>query len=149
MSYTLYRITTILDPLIALLADDPVRPEIPAEFRVSDNSEIFVLRDQLTGAAQAVVCCAYRTAIPSTVNELAQPPESVASVAVFYTIWSYQPGAGRRLIVTAREWIQGNRVNITKFVTLSPTTDMARVFHLRNGAEVFRVNPDTVNYLYP
>lgn len=149
MSYTLYRITTILDPLIALLADDPVRPEIPAEFRVSDNSEIFVLRDQLTGAAQAVVCCAYRTAIPSTVNELAQPPESVASVAVFYTIWSYQPGAGRRLIVTAREWIQSNRVNITKFVTLSPTTDMARVFHLRNGAEVFRVNPDTVNYLYP
>ena len=149
MSYTLYRITTILDPLIALLADDPVRPEIPAEFRVSDNSEIFVLRDQLTGAAQAVVCCAYRTAIPSTVNELAQPPESVASVAVFYTIWSYQPGAGRRLIVTAREWIQGNRVNITKFVTLSPTTDMARVFHLRNGAEVFRVNLDTVNYLYP
>ena len=149
MSYTLYRITTILDPLIALLADDPVRPEIPAEFRVSDNSEIFVLRDQLTGAAQAVVCCAYRTAIPSTVNELAQPPESVASVAVFYTIWSYQPGAGRRLIVTAGEWIQGNRVNITKFVTLSPTTDMARVFHLRNGAEVFRVNPDTVNYLYP
>ena len=149
MSYTLYRITTILDPLIALLADDPVRPEIPAEFRVSDNSEIFVLRDQLTGAAQAVVCCAYRTAIPSTVNELAQPPESVASVAVFYTIWSYQPGAGRRLIFTAREWIQSNRVNITKFVTLSPTTDMARVFHLRNGAEVFRVNPDTVNYLYP
>lgn len=149
MSYTLYRITTILDPLIALLADDPVRPEIPAEFRVSDNSEIFVLRDQLTGAAQAVVCCAYRTAIPSTVNELAQPPESVASVAVFYTIWSYQPGAGRRLIVTAREWIQSNRVNITKFVTLSPTTDMARVFHLRNGAEVFRVNLDTVNYLYP
>ena len=149
MSYTLYRITTILDPLIALLADDPVRPEIPAEFRVSDNSEIFVLRDQLTGAAQAVVCCAYRTAIPSTVNELAQPPESVASVAVFYTIWSYQPGAGRRLIVAARNWIQLNRTEITKFVTLSPPTDMARVFHLRNGAEVFRVNSDTVNYLYP
>ena len=149
MSYTLYRITTILDPLIALLADDPVRPEIPAEFRVSDNSEIFVLRDQLTGAAQAVVCCAYRTAIPSTVNELAQPLESVASVAVFYTIWSYQPGAGRRLIVAARNWIQLNRTEITKFVTLSPPTDMARVFHLRNGAEVFRVNSDTVNYLYP
>ena len=146
---TLYRITTILDPLIALLADDPVRPEIPAEFRVTDNSEIFVLRDDDSAAAMAVVCCAYRTVIPSTVHELAALPETETSVAVFYTIWSYTPGAGRRLIVSAREWIQTNRHNITKFVTLSPTTDMARVFHLRNGAEVFRVNPDTVNYLYP
>jgi len=25
---------------------------------------------------------------------------------------------------------------------------MARKFHLKNGAEVFRENPDTVNYLY-
>jgi hypothetical protein len=33
-------------------------------------------------------------------------------------------------------------------VTLSPKTEMARKFHLKNGAEVFRENPDTVNYLY-
>jgi hypothetical protein len=70
-------------------------------------------------------------------------------VAVFYTIWSYVPGAGRRLITQARRWIQENRVEIRQFVTLSPPTDMARVFHLRNGAEVHRVNVDTVNYLYP
>ena len=69
-------------------------------------------------------------------------------VAVFYTIWSYKPGAGRKLISTARLWIGSNRANITKFVTLSPPTEMARVFHLKNGAEVFRINPDTVNYLY-
>jgi hypothetical protein len=69
-------------------------------------------------------------------------------VAVFYTIWSYYPGAGRRLIRSAAEWIQKNRTNITEFVTLSPPTDMARIFHLRNGAKEFRINENTVNYLY-
>jgi hypothetical protein len=96
----------------------------------------------------SAVCCAYRDTIPeNTIDLVAQPID--ATVAVFYTIWSYQPGAGRKLIVAARRWIQENRLGITKFVTLSPPTDMARVFHLRNGAEVFRVNTDTVNYLYP
>ena len=125
-----------------------MRPEIPLEFRVSTSSEIFVLLDSDTRAPLAAVCCAYRDSIPENTTELVQQPLA-ASVAVFYTIWSYQPGAGRKLIVTARRWIQDNRAEISKFVTLSPPTDMARVFHLRNGAEVFRVNLDTVNYLYP
>jgi hypothetical protein len=75
-------------------------------------------------------------------------PQS-ATVAVFYTIWSYRPGAGRRLIIAARRWIEENRQDIKEFVTLSPPTEMARIFHLRNGAGVFRVNHDTVNYVYP
>jgi hypothetical protein len=33
-------------------------------------------------------------------------------------------------------------------VTLSPKTDMARRFHLKNGAAVYRENLETVNYLY-
>jgi hypothetical protein len=69
-------------------------------------------------------------------------------VAVFYTIWSYTAGSGRRLIMSARSWIGMNRSNVQEYVTLSPPTDMARVFHIRNGAEVLRVNADTVNYLY-
>ena len=38
--------------------------------------------------------------------------------------------------------------NITRFVTLSPKTEMAEKFHLRNGAVVFRENEETINYEY-
>jgi len=145
----LHIIKDLKDPLCSLVRDDPVRPDIPLEFRVSDNAEIFVLLDDLEQLPTAAVCCAYRSLVPSNVVELAQEPELLAHVAVFYTIWSYKPGAGRKLIIAARKWIIENRSEISEFVTLSPPTDMARVFHLRNGAEIFRVNPDTVNYLYP
>lgn len=144
----LHCIRSLKDPLIKLLADDPVRPEIPWEFRVGLNTEVFVLVGD-NGENQAVICAAYRSLVPSNVVELAMDPETDAHVAVFYTIWSYESGAGRRLIRAARAHIQENRTSIKKFVTLSPPTDMARVFHIRNGAEVFRINPDTVNYLYP
>ena len=144
----LHVIQDIQDSLCRLINDDPVRPEIPLTFRVSEYSEIFVLLDDTTQEPIAAVCAAYRTLVPENVIELLRNPEDVPNVAVFYTIWSYKSGAGRKLIATARNWLLDNRKNITKFVTLSPPTEMARVFHLRNGAEVFRVNPDTVNYLY-
>jgi hypothetical protein len=40
------------------------------------------------------------------------------------------------------------RPEVTTYVTLSPKTEMARKFHLKNGAEVFQENETTVNYLY-
>lgn len=144
----LHVITTLTDPLVRLVADDPVRPDIPLEFRVAANTEIFVLLDDITQEPQAAVCVAYRDAIPATVYELAEEPAS-ARTAVFYTIWSYRPGAGRKLIAAARRFISVARPTIQEFVTLSPPTEMARVFHLRNGASVHRVNTDSVNYLYP
>ncbi len=143
----LHIIDNLDDPLIKLLSDDPVRPEIPWDFRVGLNSEIFVLCDDETHQSLAVVCCAYRDFMPANVLELAAQPED-PSVAVFYTIWSYAAGAGRRLIVAAQRWIKANRSNISEFVTLSPPTEMARIFHLKNGASVHRVNADSVNYRY-
>jgi hypothetical protein len=80
--------------------------------------------------------------------ELAHPNMMDPNTAVFYTIWSYKPGAGRRLIVAARSWLLANMSNLDTFVTLSPPTEMARVFHLRNGAGVLSVNEDSVNYIY-
>lgn len=146
--FMLHVITRISDPLIRLIKDDPVRPDIPAEFRVGDTTEIFVMLDDETNEPLAAVCVAYRDSIPADVYELARSPLDPRT-AVFYTIWSYKSGAGRRLILSARGWIEVNRPNITEFVTLSPPTEMARIFHLKNGAEIFRVNPESVNYLYP
>jgi hypothetical protein len=37
---------------------------------------------------------------------------------------------------------------VTRFVTLSPKTEMARRFHIKNGAHVLKENDSTVNYEY-
>jgi hypothetical protein len=145
----LHTITTLDDPLLALIKDDPVRPDIPIEFRVSEDACVFVLlADDDYALPQAVVCVAYKDSVPTNVVELAQISLEPATVAVFYTIWSYAPGAGRRLIQAAQRSIRKERKLIKTFVTLSPPTEMARVFHLKNGAGVLSVNPDTVNYIY-
>ena len=144
----LHTITTLDDPLLALIKDDPVRPDIPIEFRVSEHCCVYVLLDDEYKKPQAVVCVARKDLVPKNVLELAQEAVDEATVAVFYTIWSYSPGAGRRLIQEAQKSIRSEFKNITTFVTLSPPTEMARTFHLKNGAGVLSVNTDTVNYIY-
>jgi hypothetical protein len=144
----LHTITTLDDPLLALIKDDPVRPDIPIDFRVSESCCVYVLLDDEYNKPQAVVCVARKSSVPKDVLELALVEDSPATVAVFYTIWSYSPGAGRKLIQEAQKSIRVEHKNIKTFVTLSPPTDMARVFHLKNGAGVLSVNPDTVNYIY-
>lgn len=141
----LYFINNINDPLIKYIKDDPVRPEIPTEFRVSETSEILAIVEE--GQPKAIVCVAYRDFVPQDCNELMFQPEDPI-VAVFYTIWSYVAGAGRDLIAEARKELPKRNPKISKFVTLSPQTEMARRFHLKNGATVFRENSDSVNYEY-
>ena len=38
--------------------------------------------------------------------------------------------------------------NLNRLVTLSPLTDMARNFHLKNGAKELQVNETTQNFEY-
>jgi hypothetical protein len=52
------------------------------------------------------------------------------------------------LLAAAVHGIKEQYPSVTRFVTLSPKTNMARRFHLKNGAIVFRENDDTVNYEY-
>jgi hypothetical protein len=142
----LHIINTLNDPLLELIKDDPVRPDIPIAARVCDDSaEVFVLINDNVPAA--VTCVRYTQDVPSSVSEL--NATDVPKVAVFYTIWSYTPGAGRTLIRQAQAHIQLARPDITRFVTLSPKTEMARAFHHKNGARTLRENADTVNYEYP
>lgn len=138
-------ITDLASPLLKFIKDDPVRPELPAEFRVSDNRFVSSLVEGED--PKAIVCVALQDFIPSSVSELAQ--EALApNTAIFYTIWSYAPGAGKELLMETVEEIKKQFPNVTRFVTLSPKTEMARRFHLKNGAEVFRENEETVNYEY-
>jgi hypothetical protein len=141
----LHTITTITEDLETLIKDDPVRPEIPVARRVNGNSRIYLLKDG--DQTRAVTCVKFLDMIPAAVDDLAELVGS-ATTAVFYTIWSYTAGAGRELIVEAQKSIKSEFPGIDTYVTLSPKTEMARRFHLKNGAGVYRENSDTVNYIY-
>lgn len=142
----LHIISDLSDNLLKLIKDDPVRPEIPAEQRVNDNSKIFVLKDD-QDQPLAVTCVKFLSNIPSGVEELTDTVVNT-NTAVFYTIWSYAAGAGKSLITKAQAQIKEEHPEVDTFVTLSPKTEMARRFHHKNGAVTYRENADTVNYLY-
>ena len=137
-------ITNLTDPLLDYVKDDPVRPELPKEFRVGKNKFVSVLVDDIP---QAMVCVSLHDFIPEDVSDLIRETE-VPTAAIFYTIWSYAPGAGVELLRATVTEIQKQFPSITRFVTLSPKTEMAKRFHLKNGAGVYRENLDTVNYEY-
>lgn len=141
----LHVITELSDPLTRLIKDDPVRPDISVAERIGPNREILV--QMIDETPVAVVCICYQNMIPVCVADLIAADVD-PEVAVFYTIWSYKPGAGRRLIFSAREHILNNKSTVRRFVTLSPPTEMARKFHLHNGAIELRNNLSTVNYEY-
>lgn len=130
--------------LLNLLKDDPVRPHISADFRVACNRFVAVLEDKIP---LAVVCVSLQNFVPQSETELGQDSLN-PTVAVFYTIWSYQTGAGTQILFDTVNYIRTNYPEITRFVTLSPKTRMADRFHRRNGALVFRENTDTINYEY-
>ena len=137
-------ITQSSDPLLDYIRDDPVRPDITREFRVSNNRFVSALVDE---KPRAIVCVSLHRFVPQAVQEL-ELTDTNPDTAIFYTIWSYAPGAGAELL---RETVAGIRQqfpNIKNFVTLSPKTELARRFHLKNGARIMRENADTVNYEY-
>ena len=67
---------------------------------------------------------------------------------MFYTLWSYKKGSGRAIVFEAQNWLKENYPNIKRYVTLSPLTEVARRFHLRNGATELQVNSETQNFEY-
>ena len=142
----LYLIKSITDEFFDRLTEDPVRPNIPNDIRVGNNRDVFVLKGE-DNSVKAITCVSYQDQIPRTETELFNVDHE-PNVAIFYTIWSYKPGAGRDLILNAVSYIKSNKPHISRFVTLSPPTEMARRFHLKNGASVFRNNTETVNYEY-
>jgi len=142
----LHVIKTQDDPLMKFIKDDPVRPEIPAEWRVSQNREILTLVDEHKNPL-AMVCVAFCDTIPSSVEELLIESTN-PHVAIFYTIWSYAPGAGATLLQQAASWLKSEYSELKGIVTLSPQTPTARRFHLKNGAKIRKENPTSVNYEY-
>jgi hypothetical protein len=141
----LHHIRDIADPLTRVIKDDPVRPHIPLEQRINDAAEILLLK--AGEEILAATCLQWLTEIPKNEEDLKTVSKS-KNVAVFYTIWSYSPGAGAALIRQAADWILKEHSEVNDIVTLSPQTEMAKRFHLKNGALVHQTNETSVNYRY-
>ena len=141
----LHHIRDITDPLVRLIKDDPVRPHIPLEQRINEAAEILILK--AGEEILAATCMQWMSSVPESEEDLISMGKD-KEVAVFYTIWSYAPGAGATLLKRAAEWLLKDHTNIKGIVTLSPQTPMARRFHLKNGAKIRKTNATTVNYEY-
>ena len=123
-----------------LCEDDPVRKNIPYDWRVDGlNREIFHLEEK------AVICVAHLEKIPTTEVELME--YGWGTFSIFYTVWSKEKGLGRQIIIDTWNLLKSQHFN-NRYVTMSPKTEMAMKFHLRNGAILLQENPTTNNFEY-
>jgi len=123
-----------------LCKDDPVRKNIPFDWRVADcRIEMFHLEER------AVICVAHLSGIPTTEKKLLSLEWGCYSI--FYTVWSSERGLGRKIIEETKNLLQGQHFN-NRYITMSPKTEMATKFHLKNGAILLQENPTTNNFEY-
>lgn len=137
-----------------LIKDDPVRPHFSYEWRTKPGREIWVLANDDTDEVDAIICVAYTNKVPSSEYELelfsqaAHQDGQSGSVAVFYTVWSYSSGAGRKLVNSVAQHIAKSNPKVSRWVTLSPLTEMAEKFHISNGAVFLEKHADCQNFDY-
>ena len=127
--------------------DDPVRPELDNEFRISNGRKIFGLK--YNNEIEGVVCIAFTNELPATVKELdlMSVDEKDSQIAIAYTLWSLKKGAGKKIMKELLKYMKKQN-NIDSIMTLSPLTPMATHYHIRNGAKLIKINPTTQNFEY-
>ena len=136
--------------------EDPVRPELDNNFRTSYGRKIYGVKHKKEICA--IMCFGYTNEIPRNVNELdlmtkdahlqsTLRDQRVGKIAIAYTVWSKKKGGGKLIVKEVFKKIKKSN-HLNRLVTLSPLTDMARNFHLRNGALELQVNEETQNFEY-
>ncbi len=136
--------------------EDPVRPELDNEFRTIYGRKIYGVKYK--GEIQAVMCFAFTNSIPKSVKELdlmskdaflqsAHRDQNVGKIAIAYTVWSKKKGGGKLIVKEVFKLIKKSN-HLNRLITLSPLTEMARKFHLSNGAIEVQVNDETQNFEY-
>ena len=136
--------------------EDPVRPELDNKFRTGFGRKIYGVKYQRE--IHAVMCFAYTNKIPKSVEELeklstdaflqsAMRDQTGGKMAIAYTVWSKKKGGGKLIVKEVFKKIKKSN-HLNRLITLSPLTDMARNFHLRNGAVELQVNSETQNFEY-
>ena len=136
--------------------EDPIRPELDNEFRTSFGRKIYGVKYK--GEIHAVMCFAFTNEIPKDVKELdllskdaflqsATRDQKVGKIAIAYTVWSKKKGGGKLIVKEIYKKIKKSN-HLNRLITLSPLTEMAKKFHLRNKAKLLRVNETTQNFEY-
>ncbi|MAV55982.1 MAG: hypothetical protein CMI79_00400 [Candidatus Pelagibacter sp.] len=137
--------------------EDPVRPDLDVKFRTSYGRKIFGVKYK--NEICAIMCFGFTNEIPKTINEfdlmtkdahlqsISWRKENVGKIAIAYTIWSKKKGGGKLIVKKVFKKIKKSN-HLDRLVTLSPLTDMARNFHLRNGAKELQINKESQNFEY-
>ena len=139
------------------VSEDPVRPELSLEFRQSHGRKIFGIKDE-EGDIAAVMCFAFTHDVPTSVEEMDTMSRDAAmqavhragvqgNIAIAYTVWAKKKGGGKHMVNEVYKMIKQSS-HLHRLITLSPLTDMARKFHLKNGAKEVQVNLTTQNFEY-
>jgi len=137
-------------------SEDPVRPELDNKFRTSYGRKIYGVKYK--GEIHAVMCFAFTNEIPKSVEELDMMSKDaflqsirreyqVGKIAIAYTVWSKKRGGGKLIVKEVFKLIKKTH-HLNRLITLSPLTEMARKFHLSNGAIQIQVNETTQNFEY-
>ena len=137
-------------------SQDPVRPELDIKFRTSYGRKIYGLKHD--GEIKAVMCFGFVNEIPTTVEELDWFSKDAylqathragiqGSIAVAYTVWSLKKGGGKMIVNEVFKMIKKSN-HLNRLVTLSPLTQMAERFHLKNGARLIQKNETSQNFEY-
>tara|TARA_B100002052_G_C15673206_1_gene502660 strand:- start:16 stop:531 length:516 start_codon:yes stop_codon:yes gene_type:complete len=136
--------------------EDPIRPELDNNFRTSFGRKIYGVKYK--NEICAIMCFGFTNEIPKNVKELdlmtkdahlqsIRRDQRVGKIAIAYTVWSKKKGGGKLIVKEVFKKIKKSN-HLNRLVTLSPLTDMARNFHLRNGAIELQVNNETQNFEY-
>ena len=139
------------------VTEDPVRPELSLEFRQAYGRKIYGIKDA-DGDIAAVMCFAFTHGIPKSIEEMNVMSKDAAmqaihragvqgNVAIAYTVWAKKKGGGKHIVNEVYKMIKSSN-HLNRLVTLSPLTDMARKFHIKNGAKEVQVNLTTQNFEY-
>ena len=139
------------------IKEDPVRPELDIKFRTEYGRKIYGVKYKKEICA--VMCFGFTNEIPKTIEEFdlmtrdahlqsaSWRNDNVGKIAIAYTVWSKKKGGGKLIVKEAFKKIKKSN-HLNRLVTLSPLTEMARNFHLRNGARELSVNEKTQNFEY-
>ena len=139
------------------VAEDPVRPELSLEFRQTHGRKIYGIKDE-DGDIAAVMCFAFTHHIPKSVEERDRLSKDAAmqavhragvqgNIAIAYTVWAKKKGGGKHMVNEVYKMVKRSG-HLNRLVTLSPLTEMARRFHIKNGAKELQVNETTQNFEY-
>ena len=139
------------------ISEDPVRPDLDIEFRTSYGRKIFGVKYKKEICA--IMCFGFTNEIPKTINEFdlmtkdahlqsaSWRSKDVGKIAIAYTLWSKKKGGGKLIVKEVFKKIKKSN-HLNRLITLSPLTEMARNFHLRNGAKELQVNEESQNFEY-